>query len=225
MKNNLPFITLKYAQSLDGKIALYNGNSKWISCKESRIFVHKLRAKNDAVLTGINTVIKDNPKFTVRLVKGKNPIRIILDSDLRVPLNSFVVNDCSKTIIVTLEKSLKKNKKKFEILKKRNVDFIIINKKSRDAICCVSTMRGILYKLRAMGIKNILIEGGSKIITSFIKNKLVDELIIVTAPIYIGRGLDAIGDLGIKKMDDVLKLNLKKSFKSGKDYISIFSLN
>jgi diaminohydroxyphosphoribosylaminopyrimidine deaminase / 5-amino-6-(5-phosphoribosylamino)uracil reductase len=222
MKKKLPFITLKYAQSLDGKIALSNGESKWISGKESRIFAHKLRAKHDAILVGINTIIKDNPKLTIRLYKGKNPIRIILDSKLRIPLNSFVLNDNNKTIIVTLEKSLRNNKRKYEILKKRDIEFITIRKKSRDAIYRVSTMKNILYNLGNLGIKSILVEGGSKVITSFIKNKLVDELIVITAPIYIGRGLDAIGDLGIKSMDDALKLNLKKFFKSGKDYIFIF---
>ena len=100
----LPFVTLKFASSLDGKTATSSGESQWISCEESRKFTHHLRDLNDAILVGIGTVMADNPSLTTRLVEGKNPVRVIVDSNARTPLDSKVVTDKSaRTIIAVTE--------------------------------------------------------------------------------------------------------------------------
>src|SRR4030067_3610072 len=91
MKKSIPQVTLKFAQTLDGRIATVTGDSKWISSPESRRFTHKLRSQHDAVLVGVNTVLKDNPRLDVRLVKGKNPFMIIVDSKLRTPLSANIL--------------------------------------------------------------------------------------------------------------------------------------
>ena len=105
-----PFVILKIVQTLDGKIATLSGNSKWISQEDSRKFVHSLRKQVDAVLVGINTVIKDNPKLTTRKVKGKNPLRIVLDSEGKIPLNSNLLkeNKDNKTVVVVTRRQAEK---------------------------------------------------------------------------------------------------------------------
>ena len=105
-----PYITLKIAQTLDGKIAAANGLSRWITNESSRKKVHRLRAEHDAVLVGVNTVIQDDPDLSVRHIRGKHGIRIILDSALRVPLESRVLKNqnIQKTVIATTEQNRKK---------------------------------------------------------------------------------------------------------------------
>src|SRR4030065_2548316 len=106
MKKSIPQVTLKFAQTLDGRIATVTGDSKWISSLKSRRFAHKLRSQHDAVLVGVNTVLKDDPLLNLRLVKGKNPLKIIVDSRLRTPLTARVLkNGPKKTILAVTEKA------------------------------------------------------------------------------------------------------------------------
>src|SRR3972149_2103989 len=112
-----PKVTLKFARTLDGYIATKTGDSKWISSPESRKFAHRLRSQHDAVLVGVNTVLKDNPRLDVRLVKGKNPVKVILDSRLRTPLKAKLLQRRAKnTIVAVTKKASLRQVKQFEKL-------------------------------------------------------------------------------------------------------------
>ncbi|HEX9916723.1 MAG TPA: bifunctional diaminohydroxyphosphoribosylaminopyrimidine deaminase/5-amino-6-(5-phosphoribosylamino)uracil reductase RibD [candidate division Zixibacteria bacterium] len=195
--SGFPFVALKIVQTLDGKIATLDGDSKWISQKDSRRFVHSLRKQMDAVLVGVNTVIKDDPKLTTREVKGKNPLRIVLDSEGRIPLNSNLLkkNKDNKTVIVvTTNKAGGKLKNKAQVWKVKSNYQNKIDLK-------------VFLKLAAQkGISSILVEGGREIFSSFLKEKLADKIYCFISPKIIGEGISSFGSLNIKKIKDALKL-------------------
>ena len=197
MLTNTPLVTLKIAMSLDGKIALKNGKSKWITTEKQRLLAHKLRANNDAILTGIGTVIADDPLLTCRLPKVKHtPVRIILDTDFKIPRQSQIIQTSNniKTIIFTA-KDLKNPYKNVEVIQV---------KKSRNYLC----LREVLKKIANLGINNLLVEGGQKINTSFIREKLVDRIIVLQSNKIIGGdGLNAIGDLNYSQLTECLEIN------------------
>ncbi|UCD54737.1 MAG: bifunctional diaminohydroxyphosphoribosylaminopyrimidine deaminase/5-amino-6-(5-phosphoribosylamino)uracil reductase RibD [Candidatus Omnitrophota bacterium] len=211
-----PYITLKFAQTLDGRIAAQDGSSKWISGPESRKFSHKLRAENDGILVGVQTILADNPSLTVRLVKGRNPARIVIDPRLRIPLAARIMKDTktAKTIIITTPTSPARKK---ERLKSRGVEFIVLPASKGGNIDLRKIIR-ILYK---KGIKRILVEGGSRVITSFLKTGLTDMIITVLSPRILGKGIETVGDLGIRNIKGALKLRLKALKQLGEDIIYI----
>ena len=211
------FITIKYAQSLDGKIATISGDSKWISNSKALYFAHKLRARHDAILVGINTIIKDNPELNVRLKEidqKVQPARIILDKNLKIfsldfkklkllktykNINTFIFYD--KNLIEPLSIIEKLNlTTNIEYFKKFNVKFFGIN-----AICNyldIKELLNILYN--DLKIKSLLVEGGGKVITEFFKNNFFDKMFIIVAPIFIGDdGISAIKELGFLTMEKV----------------------
>lgn len=209
-----PFITIKFAQTLDGKIASSDRSSKWISSPESLKFAHKLRASNDAILVGIGTILSDDSKLTTRLVRGKNPTRIIIDRKLRVPVKAQVLSlpEKNKTIIFTTKVA---SKHKIDRITKKGIEIIVLPAKKRGDIDLRHIIR-ILYK---KGIRRILVEGGSRTITSFIREKLADRLVSVISPKIIGKGVSFAGDLGITNINKSLELKPGKVKKSGKDII------
>jgi len=184
---NEPFITIKVAQSLDGKIASRTGDSKWVTSFTARRYAHKLRSLHDAVLVGANTAIKDNPQLNCRFYKSfiKQPRKIIVDSKLRISENARVFKGAKRdSVIVATTQYAPKSK--INKLKKKNITVIIT--KSKDKLV---DLRVLLRKLANRDIISILVEGGSGIITSFIEEKLVDKMIIFIAPKIIG-GCDAL---------------------------------
>jgi len=193
----LPFVMLKLAQTLDGKIATKFGDSKWITQDDSRRFVHSLRSWVDAVLVGANTVKIDDPELTIHEAKGENPIRIILDSSGKISNNSKVIkeNKKGKTILATTnEKIPEKLKDKIEIWK---------IKKDEDGLI---DLVKLLKKAGENQIASLLVEGGNKVFTSFLKEKLVDKIYYFLSPKILGKGLDSFGDLGIRKISDTITL-------------------
>ena len=209
-----PYITIKFAQTLDGKIAAVDGSSRWISSPESRKFAHRLRAENDAVLVGIGTVLKDDPSLTARLAKGRNPARVILDSKLRTPFNSKIAKKArsTKTIIITGKNTPGRKIRKFE---KKGIKFLISSNPKRGNISIDAAIR-LLYK---NGMKKILVEGGRDIITSFLRAGLADRIIAVISPKILGNGKESIGELGIKNIKGALKIKPEKIIKAGGDLI------
>ncbi|MDP1677705.1 MAG: bifunctional diaminohydroxyphosphoribosylaminopyrimidine deaminase/5-amino-6-(5-phosphoribosylamino)uracil reductase RibD [Bacteroidota bacterium] len=180
----IPFIAIKAAQTNDGFIAQTNGNSKWITNKLSRKFVHQLRNEYDAVIVGANTVHSDNPELTVRDVKGRNPLRIVVDGKLSVNLSDKVFNDKAPTIVYTTKKKSIANQKKILHLEKKGV--------------VVAQLRGsngrlkILDIIKDLGkhqISSLLIEGGQNTFTEFINSGLVDKVYLFTAKKKYGNGL------------------------------------
>lgn len=187
----LPFVTLKMAQTLDGKIADYQGNSRWISNLETLRKVHELRAKYDAILVGANTVHKDDPELTVRLVKGRNPTRVVLDGSLSVSKKSriFLTATENPTILFTSQKGYLKNLKKASFLTKIGVKIFVIKSKST-----IISLKKVLTILAKNSITSILVEGGSEVVAQFIKNRLADKIIYTIAPKILGKGTPAISD-------------------------------
>ncbi len=204
---NRPFVVLKMAQSIDGRIATSNGHSQWISGKESRKFVHGLRSEYDAVVVGSGTVKADDPSLTVRLIKGKNPYRIIISANPKFASNINLYknnNDC-KTIVATSKKSADK-------VNIKNLTVWSI-KKNRQGL----SLSDFLDKAGKFGITSILVEGGSQLATSFIREQLVDKFHFITAPMIIGKGMDTINDLGIKHLDKAVRFKEYEIDKMGKD--------
>ncbi|OGC93462.1 MAG: riboflavin biosynthesis protein RibD [candidate division Zixibacteria bacterium RBG_16_53_22] len=203
----LPFVTLKFAQSLDGRIATSSGHSQWISSQESLVFSHRLRAVSDAVLVGSGTLRKDNPKLTTRLVKGKNPIRIVLSASGRFPRSRDIFTDGqSQTYIATSGKVSINVRNGYEV----------INVRKGSAGLNLNDLR---IKLGRMGIMNMLVEGGGGVLTSFLKQRQADKIVVCVAPMIIGKGIDAIGDLGIRRLDNAVRLDGVEFTKSGPDCI------
>lgn len=212
----IPYITLKAAQTLDGMIADKNHFSEWISSEASRKYVHTLRSKYDAVLIGSNTAKIDDPKLTVRMVEGRNPYRIVLDSGLKLnpDLKLFRLNDDKKTILVTTtENQSKKNKiQKFE---KHKVDLIFVKKNKNSRIDLLS----LLKKLSKRGISSLLVEGGSKTFSSFIKQDLFDDIFLFVTPKILGDGIKTFSELSYKNLKSAMKLRIIKSDLIGDDIL------
>lgn len=196
ISTKMPFVLLKSAMSLDGKIASYTGHSKWITGSESRAYVHQLRDVYDAILVGIGTVLADNPSLTTRLAyQGENPIRVIVDSKARTPLESNVVADgLAKTIIAITHEA---PQSRVDALRTCGVDVIVCE--SKDGRINLSNLFQILGKQQ---ITNILIEGGSTINASVLEDNLVDKIQWFIAPKFIG-GSGAPGPIGGKGIEEV----------------------
>ncbi|MFC1732042.1 bifunctional diaminohydroxyphosphoribosylaminopyrimidine deaminase/5-amino-6-(5-phosphoribosylamino)uracil reductase RibD [candidate division KSB1 bacterium] len=207
-----PFVILKAAMSADGKIATRAGQSKWISSEESRSYVHELRNKVDAVIVGINTVLHDNPSLTCRLPRGRDPLRVILDSKLRIPLDARIFSD-QNTIIATTNHC---DKDKIRKLEEKGVGVIV----TRDGNEKVN-LKDLLYELALRSMTHIMVEGGSEVAASFLKEKLVDKVVYFIAPKIIG-GRDAktpVGGKGIENMEEALELKDIEIKKIGKDVV------
>jgi diaminohydroxyphosphoribosylaminopyrimidine deaminase / 5-amino-6-(5-phosphoribosylamino)uracil reductase len=210
----LPYVTIKTAQTLDGKIANLKFDSKWISSIESRRLVHAMRGVYDAVLVGSNTVKHDDPELTVRLVKGRNPYRIVIDEKLDGSLNRKLYTDSSRsnTILITSQLA---DKKKTVLLKKRGISVFTCGIKNG-----IIDIKDVLLKLGAMGISSIIVEGGAGTYNEFINKKLVDEFMIFTAPKVMGKGIEA-----FSKPLDLRKFGKGSYYISGGDIVMNFRKN
>ncbi len=211
MEKSKPYVILSAAISVDGKIATRTGDSK-LSSKQDSIRLHKLRSKVDAILVGKNTVLQDNPLLTVRYTRGKNPIRIILDSKGSIPEKSRILQTSNEipTIIAVSKKISKSN---FDKLHKFPVEIIIAGKNSVN-------IKLLLKKLSDKKIKTILVEGGGTINWEFIKHNLFDELIITLSPFLIGgtNAISLVQGQGFEKISNSPNLKLK-SIKRLKNHL------
>lgn len=209
-----PYITLKLAQTLDGKIADLSRDSKWISSGPSRRVVHLLRSRYDAVLVGSGTVKYDNPRLTVRMTEGRNPKRVIVDSDLSLGLKYIIFNSRNEgDVLVITSRTSRAKKDKLQLLKDKHVQVVFAPVDEDGHI----NLRAAMKLLGGMGISSVLVEGGGKIFTSFVKKNLYDEIRLFISPKLMGRGLDAFGDLGISSISKSLKLSLKSLERVGDD--------
>jgi diaminohydroxyphosphoribosylaminopyrimidine deaminase/5-amino-6-(5-phosphoribosylamino)uracil reductase len=206
-----PFVILKVAQTLDGKIASTTGDSKWITSEDTREYVHRLRNKVDAVLVGSNTISTDDPELTIHKQRGENPWRIILTAKGEIPPDCKIIrnNKDSKTIIVTSRTT--------PFLRDCSADIWEIRKNRSGEV----DLRKFLKKAGQHGIASILVEGGKEIFTSFLKERLVDKFYYFLSPKIIGKGLDTFGDLKIQRIKDSLILKDLTFKKFSKDYLLI----
>lgn len=202
IEHKKPFVVLKAAMTLDGKIATATGQSKWITNETSRAYGYKLRDIYDGIMVGINTVIEDNPMLTARVDGGKNPIRIVVDSSLRIDINANVVQDKSaKTIVATTDKA---DKDKILKLQAQDVDVIVVDKDENDKV----DIEKLLDILGQQNICSILVEGGATLSGSFVARKLVDKVYFFIAPKIIG-GKEAktpVAGTGILNLQEALAL-------------------
>ena len=220
MTTGLPLVTLKFAQTLDGRIATSTGDSQWISSVPFRQLAHRLRAASDAVMVGVDTVLADNPRLTVRLIKGRNPSRIVLDSRLRTPLDAGVVQnrEAAPTIIATTSQA---DEKKVAHLRKAGIE-IVATRQDKAGKVDLKQLLGILGK---RGISSVLVEGGTGVITSFLRQNLADKAVIAIAPKIMGQGLAAVGELDIREVNQVLKLSFEKIYRVAEDLVIYFRIS
>lgn len=213
----LPFVTLSFAMSLDGKIATNTGDSKYISGPQSSAFVHRLRDRHDGILVGINTVIADHPRLTTRLPNGKghDAARIILDSQLRIPLDEPLLHlvSTARTIVICRKDADPARKVALERL-----DVVVIGIPDPHS---PEGLREALIRLKGIGIRSILVEGGGTVHFSFIEQRLFDLVFVTIAPIVIGgeTAKPAVGGRGFATIAEAAQLCFVRRIKAGADII------
>jgi GTP cyclohydrolase II len=207
-----PYVVLKYAQTLDGRIATRTGDSKWISGEPERRASHALRAACDAVLVGIGTVLADDPQLTVRLVPGASPLRIVLDTTLRVPPRAQVLGEAASTLVITTERSSAERRAE---LRERGVAVRVVDAEPPWGVNLAAT----LAMLRAAGLRSLLVEGGAAVITSFLRQRLVDRVVVGIAPTIVGAGTEAVGDLQVARVSEGLRLRRRSLHPLGEDVV------
>lgn len=208
-----PYITLKAAITLDGKIADGAFQSKWVSSTASRKQVHKLRSEYDAVLVGANTITKDDPQLTVRLVEGRNPKRIILDPQLKISTEREIFRSEKNVILFTSAE--KRDSAKVKSLENLGVKLLYLRVDDTKKF----HLKTVLKKISDEHIASVLVEGGAKIFTSFVRENLFDEMQIFLAPKLLGNGIPFLSDFGIKEMSKARKLFLHSFDKIDEDLL------
>ncbi|HEV2712467.1 MAG TPA: GTP cyclohydrolase II [Gaiellaceae bacterium] len=206
-----PYVVLKYAQTVDGRIATRRGDAKWISSEAERRISHGLRAACDAVLVGIGTAIVDDPQLTVRMVPGSSPLRVVLDSTLRLPPTARLLDNQAGTIVLTTEHSSEERR---NALRARAVGVHVVEAGPR-GVDLVSALRA----LRELGVASLLVEGGGRVITSFFAERLVDRLVLGIAPTIMGTGIDAVGDLDVARVAESVRLTNRSIHEAGGDLL------
>jgi len=218
--SGIPFITVKVAESLDGRIATRTGDSKWITSDKSRAFAHKIRKDYDAIMVGVNTVLRDNPSLNAWF-SGKKLVKIVVDSNLSISENSNIFAGDSQVIIITLpsrpgqetenRKSLAAKARILEVKEKAGQ----IN------------LTDALKKLARLKISNIIVEGGGTLIGSLFDEKLVDKILFFISPKIIG-GKDAVSSVmgnGVKRIDQAIKLRDLKIRRFGEELLVSAGVN
>jgi diaminohydroxyphosphoribosylaminopyrimidine deaminase/5-amino-6-(5-phosphoribosylamino)uracil reductase len=210
IKERVPFVILKMAQSLDGKIATKSGESKWITGEKARRFVHKLRSECDAVLVGANTVLLDNPSLTAHGM-GRDPKRIVLDGKGRVPPEAEVFRSGVERFVFTTKFSPSNWRKALE---ERGVGVIVSEGEEVD-------IKGLLEELGKRGIASLLVEGGGETAGAFLEAGMVDKILFFVAPIIIGgrEAKTSVEGKGCQNLQEAVKLNYLNIRKLGNDIL------
>lgn len=209
-----PFITVKVAESLDGRIATRTGDSKWITSDKSRGYAHRLRGDFDAVMVGVNTVLRDNPKLDAWFSK-KQPVKIVVDSQLSTPEKANLFPGAKPVIIATLASALGQETENRKILSGK-ANILEVKEKGGQV-----NLKDMLKKLAGLGITNILVEGGGILIGSLFDEGLVDKIMFFISPKIIG-GKEAIGAVmgqGVARVERALKLKEVTLRRFGEDFL------
>jgi diaminohydroxyphosphoribosylaminopyrimidine deaminase/5-amino-6-(5-phosphoribosylamino)uracil reductase len=215
----MPFVTTKFAMSLDGKIATREGDSKWISSYESRHFVHRLRHTVDAIMVGANTVVVDDPQLTARRCSSKGgktrvqPLRVIVDGKGRTPSSARVFSEPGKTLVVVAQPL---NPRKTRSLEKAGAE--VVELPAKEAIIDLAELLKLLGKRQ---VTSVLVEGGSELFGSLFDNCLVDKALVYISPIIIGgeKAKNAVGGKGVGKISDAVHLDNVRMENSGSDMV------
>ncbi len=209
-----PFVTVKFAQTLDGRIATAAGGSRWISSPPSRQLAHRLRARHDAILVGVATVLADDPELTTRLVRGRNPVRVVLDSKLRLPLTAKLLagQDKARTLVATTPAA---DPVKLAALEEMGVEVLKVPADAQGRV----DLEKLLPLLAQRQISSVLVEGGAEVITAFLRAGLADRLVVFIAPRIMGRGIEAVGELDIAEVARAIKITYERVYRSGEDIV------
>ncbi|MBI2472902.1 MAG: bifunctional diaminohydroxyphosphoribosylaminopyrimidine deaminase/5-amino-6-(5-phosphoribosylamino)uracil reductase RibD [Planctomycetes bacterium] len=203
MQKGLPYVTVKWAMSIDGKIATHTGESRWITSDESREYVHKIRGQMDGILVGINTVMRDDPLLTCRIEGGRNPKRIVVDSNAALPVNSRLLSTINEgEIIVAVSTNAPRNR----VEKLEQLGCKIVQTKDMNGRV---DLKELFQRLGEMKLTNILVEGGSRVITSVMEDRLADRVMVFVAPIIIGGegAKSPVLGTGINKMSEAAEIS------------------
>ena len=212
----LPFVTLKLAASLDGRIAAAGGESKWITGIESRRLVHRMRALSDAVMIGAETALNDDPELTVRLASGRDPVRVVLDSKLRVPVSSKVfsgVREGQGRLIIFASNDA--DEKRASRVKAAGAEVVRLAPGANGL-----PLKKVLKALAKAGMTSVLVEGGGTLAASLLRERLIDALTVFYGPMMIGaEGLPMIACLGLKELKGAPRFKNIVVKKAGDDII------
>ena len=220
METGLPWVRVKLAMSLDGRTAMASGESKWITGSEARQDVQRLRASADAVLTGIGTVLADDPSLNVRLgsselkIQGevRQPKRVVIDTQLKTPLDAKLIKLEGETLIVTADDN--QDEQLIRAFKAMGVNFVLVNKDSSGHLSLKTT----LEQLAKQEINEVHVEAGATLCGSLIQQELVDEIIIYMAPVLMGANARGLLNLpGLDEMKNKIELSIDDIRSVGKD--------
>lgn len=206
-----PFVCLKSAVSLDGKIALPSGESKWITGPQARQHAHRLRHFADAVLVGIETVLQDDPSLSVRLeAPTTQPIRIVLDSQARLPLNAKIIQDAPALLAAVSQEA---PRERVEALQSQGITIIVCERDINGHLLWHS----LLEDLRRREITSLLIEGGARVAGSVLQSKVVDKIAWFVAPLLMGQGKSALNGYAVEHLAVAPRLSLVQTQTLGVD--------
>jgi riboflavin-specific deaminase-like protein len=212
MQKSNPRVTLKFAQTLDGRIATKSGSSRWISGEESRSRAHLLRAEHAAILVGVGTVIEDNPQLTVRYGEGRDPLRIIVDTMLRTPVTAYVLQtNPENTLLATTAMAPDERRKRIESMGAR----VLAVPGDQGRV----DLSALIAALGGLGITSVLVEGGAQVITSVLREQLATRLVAFVAFKILGDGVNSVGDLGITRLDLAVRLVDVSVSRAGHDLV------
>ncbi len=209
----LPFVTIKLAQTLDGKIATSLGASHWITGEEARSEVHRFRSIYDAVLVGEATVRADDSQLTVRYCAGRNPLRVVLDRRLSLPLDAKIFDIAAPTIVFA--SSSWERLPKVELLRNRGVTVLFVNEHAGEL-----DLRSVLAELHKQNVLSVMVEGGSRLSASFVRARLVDKITMFIAPKLFGSdAVSSFAPLGISMPDQAVNLRFEPPQFFGNDVL------
>ncbi|MEI6234047.1 MAG: bifunctional diaminohydroxyphosphoribosylaminopyrimidine deaminase/5-amino-6-(5-phosphoribosylamino)uracil reductase RibD [Planctomycetota bacterium] len=210
VSTRVPLIALKWAMSLDGKIATGSGDSKWITGEMSRLHARRLRGRHDAVVVGIGTVLADDPSFNVRLdsdeetASTRQPRRVILDSNARTPLNSklFDVQPAGPIILTVCKSPNASVMERIDALRERGAEVVEVDPSANGSV----SVEAVVRELGKRGVMSVLVEGGAQVLGAFVDAKLADRAHVFVAPKIVGggNGLSAVGGRGVEKVADAM---------------------
>jgi riboflavin-specific deaminase-like protein len=203
---NSPRVLLTFAQSIDGRIAAASGESRYISRSGSLALSQELRRDHDAIMVGIATVLRDDPALTCRIASGKNPLRVVLDSSLRLPLDSQLAQSAQEVPTLVYCTKEAASGPAAAALKRRGV----IVKEIATGEDGRPDLEAVLMTLSGQGIGSLMVEGGSAVLTAFVQRRLWHRMLVVTAPLILGRGVEALGDIGVVALADACRPEVKE---------------
>jgi len=208
----LPYVVAKYAMTADGRIAAASGDSHWVSSEESRRVVQRLRGRVDAVVIGLGTAIRDDPLLTARLAARRVPARIVLDAFARLPLRSRLVRTADKApLVVAVTKAAPAQR--IKALEARGATVLILPGRPNVDVAALAGQLG------RREVTNVLVEGGARVLGSFLAAHLVDEVMVFLAPKIVGEGVGAVAGWGAPRMKDAISVEGARTSRSGRDFL------